>query len=64
MTYLKIKLNTLNKDIIVGGKLHLPKRNTLEEDCFVALQSYSPQSETSGVLKLGGNNSFLISKEY
>jgi hypothetical protein len=55
-------MNTLHKDIFVRGKLHLPNRNTLEEDCFVALQSYSPQSKASGVLKLGGDKSFLIAK--
>jgi hypothetical protein len=52
----------LHKDIFVRGKLHLPSRNTPEEDCFVALQSYSPQSKASGVLKLGGDKSFLIAK--
>jgi len=55
-------MNTLHKDIIVGGKLHLPMRNTLVEDCFVTLQSYSPQSKASDVLKLGGDKSFLIAK--
>jgi hypothetical protein len=56
-------MNTLHKDIFVRGKLHLPNRNTQVEDCFVALRSYSHQSKASGVLKLGGDKSFLIAKD-
>jgi hypothetical protein len=62
LNYYYTEMSTLHKDIFVGGKLHLPRRNTLVEDCFVALRSYSPQSKASGVLKLGGDKSFLIAK--
>ena len=59
---LLLKLNTLHKELFVEAKLHLPVRNTLEEDCFVAPQSHGTQSKASGVLKLCGNNLFLKAK--
>jgi hypothetical protein len=47
--------NTLPKGQLVGVKLQMPKRNTSEEACFVALQSYSTQSKASDAVEAYGN---------